>query len=103
MRQGAAVDVFQFAAQRHAVREPAGQHAGLARQLRQVVRGRLAFDGRIGGDDQLLHLARRQARGQPVQPELARADAVQRREPALQHEIEAAVTGGGFDRQPVGG
>src|SRR3546814_10034155 len=69
VRQGAAVHVLQFAAQRHAVGEPAGAHAVLARELREVVRGRLAFDRGIGGDDQLAHLALRQAVAQPVQAE----------------------------------
>src|SRR5688572_1720434 len=56
MCQRAAVHVFQLATQRHAVRKPARRDALLARELRQVVRGRLAFDGRVGGDDQFPYL-----------------------------------------------
>ena len=57
MRQRAPVHVLQFAAQRHAVREPARRDLVLARELGQVMRGRLALDGRIGRDDQFPHLA----------------------------------------------
>ncbi len=38
MGQGAAVDVFQLAAQRHAVRQAAGAHAVLARELGDEVK-----------------------------------------------------------------
>ena len=44
--------------------------------------------------------ARRAARRS--RPKLARADAVQRRQPALQHVVQAAIAGGLFDRQAVG-
>ena len=37
-----------------------------------------------------------------VETEFARADAVERTQPALQHEVEPAVAGGLLDRQPVG-
>src|SRR3546814_3097145 len=48
--------------------------------------------GRVGGDDQFAHFTLGQARGEPVQAEFARADAVERAQPPLQHEIQAAVT-----------
>src|SRR5690606_18998543 len=102
VRQGAAVDVLQFATQRHAVGEAAGPDRVLARDLRQVVRGRLALDGGIGGDDQFAHLALGQALGQAVEADLARPDAVERAQAALQHEIQAAIAGGLLDREPVG-
>ena len=67
------------------VRRPAARRARggsgarrLARELREVVRGRFAFHGGIGGDDQFLHLAFGEARGELVEAELARADAVER-------------------------
>ena len=62
MRQRAAIDVFQFAAERHAMRQPARMHLVRTRELGQVMRGGLAFHGRVGGDDQLLHFAL----GQPL-------------------------------------
>src|SRR5690606_12688743 len=102
MRQRAAVDVLQFAAQRHAVGQPAGPDRMLARDLRQGVGGGLALDGRIGGDDQFLHFALAEAVGEPVQADLARPDAIERTQPSLQHEVQAAVAGGLFDRQAVG-
>ena len=79
MRQRAAVDVFEFAAERHAVRQAAGPHVALARELREVVCGRLALDGGIGGDDQFRDLALVQSLRQQVQAQLARAEAVARR------------------------
>ena len=73
-----------------------------ARQLRQVVRGGLALDRGTGGHDQFGHLAAFQACGQRIQAQLARADPVQWRQPTLQHVVQAAVAGGGLDRQAVG-
>src|SRR6476469_1229659 len=103
MRQRAAVDVFEFAAERYAMRETTRPHAVLARELREVMRGRLAFDGRVGGDDQFLHFTFAQARVETVEAEFARADAVQRTEPPLQQEVQAAVTGRLLDRESIRG
>ena len=82
--------------------DPRGRIVGFqARKLREIVRRSLAFHRGIGGDDQLLHLAFGQARGQPVQAEFARTDAVQRTQAPLQDEVQAAIAGGLLDRQPV--
>src|SRR3546814_13226448 len=78
VRQGAAVHVLQFAAQRHAVGEPAAAHAVLARELREGVRGRLAFDRVIGGNDQLDDLALCQAVAYPVHADFSRTNSVER-------------------------
>src|SRR5690242_3391435 len=102
MRQRAAVDVFQFAAQRHAVGQPGRAHATGTRQLREVVRGRVTFHGGIGGDDHLLDLALAQAPGQFRQPQFFRPEPVQRRQPAHQHEVLATITGGLLDRRQFG-
>src|SRR5678815_1960228 len=76
VRERTAVDVFELSTQRDAVGQATRPHAVSARELRQVMRGRLAFDGGIGGDDQFLHFAFAQALVELVQPEFARADAV---------------------------
>ena len=46
VRQRAAIDVLEFPAHRHAVRDAARADAALRGQLAQEVRGRLALDGR---------------------------------------------------------
>lgn len=48
VRQGAAVDVLQFAADRNAVSYAADIDAALPHQLRQKIGCGLAFDGGIG-------------------------------------------------------
>src|SRR5688572_25616392 len=93
MRQGRAVDELELAAERYAVREPRRAHAGLARELRDVLRSRLPFNRRIRRDDQLAHLAFGEPRREDVEAELLRPEPVERREPAQQHEIAPAESG----------
>ena len=83
--------------------QAAGMHALLACELRQVMRGRLAFHGGIGGDDQFSDHALRQALRQRIQPKFARAYAIQRRQAALQDEVQAAVARGLLYRKPIRG
>ncbi len=47
MRQGAAIDIFQFAAQWHAVGNPAHRHAHGGGVLADEMRGGFAFDGKL--------------------------------------------------------
>ncbi|KAG0773497.1 hypothetical protein G6F22_014826 [Rhizopus arrhizus] len=103
VRQRATVNILKLAAERQPLRQAAGLHLPRARQLRQVVRGGLSLDGRAGGDDQLLHLAFGQAVLQLLQPQFARADAIERRQPALQHEVDATEPRSVLDGQAVGG
>ena len=56
VRQGAAVDVFEFAADRHSVGDATDADAARAHQLRQEVRRGFALDGGIRGEDDLAHL-----------------------------------------------
>jgi len=72
MRQRSAIDEFEFAAERHAMREPRRAHSGLARYLREQMRRRLAFDGGIRGNDQLAHFAFAEPRGEKIQAEFLR-------------------------------
>ena len=85
------------------MREATGPHIVATRELREVMRGRLAFHRRVGGDDQFLHFAFAQALVELVQAEFARADAVERTQAALQDEIQTAITGRLFDREAIGG
>src|SRR5690348_14421603 len=101
MRERTAIDVFELAADRDAVREPARAYARHARDLREHVRGRLAFHGRIGRDDELLHFAFGQALRERVEAELLRAKAVEWRKTSEQDEIAAAITGRLFDSELV--
>src|SRR5687767_15352840 len=87
VRERRAVDELELAAERHAVGEPRRADAGLARELADVLRGRLALDGRIRRDDELADLAFREARREQVEPELLRSEAVERRQAPEQDEI----------------
>src|SRR5690606_12662972 len=80
MRQRAAVDEFEFAAERNAVREPARTHARRTCQAREQVRGRLAFDGRVGRDDEFADFTFAEARGQEIEAEFLRPESIQRRQ-----------------------
>ena len=103
MCQGAAIDVFQFATQRHAVGQTRRPHVRRTRKLRQIVRRGFAFHGGVGGDDHFLDLAFAQALGQAIETELFRAQAIERRQTTQQHEVLAAKAGGLFDGGQFGG
>ncbi len=101
MRERAAVDEFEFAAERHAMRETRRAHARPARDLGEQMRGRLAFDGGVRRDDQLAYLAFGESGGEQVESEFLRPHAVERRQPAEQHEITTAEAGRLLDRELV--
>ena len=101
MLQGAAVHIFQFAAQRHAMRQAAGVHATRTRQLRQIMRRGLAFHGGIGGHDEFAHFAFLQALRKLIQAQLMWTNAIERAQPTLQHKIQAAKARGLLDCQPI--
>ena len=58
-------------------------------QPRQVDRGRLALDGGIGGEDDLLDAALLHAREQALDLQVVGTDALQRRQRAHQHVVDA--------------
>src|SRR5690348_4140163 len=101
--QRAAIDVFEFAAERYAMREPRGTHAGRSRQLAEPVRRCFTFHRRIGGDHQFAHLAGRERTRQKLRSEFVGAETIQRRESPHQYEIAPAVTGRLLDCEQVGG
>ena len=80
-------------------RTPSGlQHLG------QVERGRLALDVRAGGDDHLsiATVARPRRAQQLADAQIVGADAVERREHAVQHVVAAAKAAGALDREQIG-
>src|SRR5215212_1718208 len=91
MRERAAIDVFQLAAHGNAVCDAARADIAPRGELAQEMRGGLAFDCGIGGEDQLLDLAFLQQPFELAYPELLRTDAIERRKMAHQHEVESAV------------
>ena len=77
--------------------------AARAQQLAQMMRGRLALDGEVGREHDLAHDAVGRALQQPLDVDVARADAVERRQSSHQHEVEARVRLRLLDHQQVGG
>ena len=76
-----------------------------AEALVEVHRGRLALEGRVGGED---HLGEGRRLGGLVDPlqelgdaEPVRADAIDRRDRAVEHVVEAAELAGPFEREDV--
>ena len=67
----------------------------------QVVGRGLAFDGGIGGDDHFPYLSAIQICLQQLHAQLARAAAIDGAEPAVEHEIIAAIAGRLLDRAQV--
>src|SRR5208282_3890209 len=100
--QSRRIAVFEVAARRQSARQPRRLHAERFQCACDVKRGRLALDGRIGRD---YHLAndrgRTHARNQFLHLDVVGADAVQRRERAIEHVIYAAETARPLDCHQV--
>src|SRR6185437_761546 len=103
LREGAGIDVFELAAHRHAAREP--RHAQVARceKFAEVMRRRLALIREVGREDHFAHDAVSRTLQQLLEPDFPGSDAVERREPAHQHEIESGVGLRLLDHQQIGG
>src|SRR3990172_6710255 len=78
--QSAAIDVFEFAAQRYAVRDTAGLDAAAAHHFADNMRRGFTLHRGIRGEDDLFDYTLIQARGELVQADLLRTDAVHRRQ-----------------------
>ena len=102
VREGAGVDVFEFTAERDTVGDARGFDLVFRRHLGNIMGRGLAFDGRIGGQNQLLDITGGQPALEQIQPELIRADTIQRRQMAHQYEVLAAKFSRVFDREYVG-
>src|ERR1700733_8601946 len=103
MRQRAAVDEFEFAAERHAVREPRCAYFGTKRDLREQVRGSFSLDRRIRRDDQLAKLPLAQSCCELVEAKFLGPGTVKRRQTPEQDEVQTAVSGRLLDRKLIYG
>src|SRR5688500_12103326 len=83
------VGVFEIAADRHAHRDARDAHAQRLEQPRKIQRGRLAFDVRIGGQNDLFDLSLAHSGEQALDFQLVGTDPLQRRQRAHQHVIDA--------------
>ena len=84
------VGVFEVGADGNPHRDPRHADAERLQQPRQIERGRFALDGRIGRDDHFVRLPLAHARQQSLDLQIVGTDAVQRRQRAHQHVIDAA-------------
>src|SRR5207244_9346429 len=87
MRERAPVDVLELAADRHPVGDAAGADAAPQGELAQEMRGGLALDGRVGGENELAHLPFGENRFELAYAELLGPDAIERRQMTHQNEI----------------
>ncbi len=69
--------------------------------LAQIARGGLALDGRIRRDDELLDFAFAEAPGEEIETDFLRAEPVERRQSAEQHEVASAIARGLLDRELI--
>ena len=101
MRERAAVDVFQLAADRHAVRDAARFHlvtcASSAITCAVASPSTVVFVARIAS----LTLPSASSASSCAKPELVGPDAVERRQMAHQHEVSAAIAARLLDRGDV--
>ena len=95
------VGVLEIAADRDAGGDARDAHAERLQQPRQVDRRRLAFDRRVGGEDHFLDAAGADARQQALDLQVVGPDALQRRDRAHQHVIQAAEAAGAIDDADV--
>ena len=101
-RQRAAVDVLELAANGHAVRDAARPHAVLVRERRDEVCGRIAFHRHARRQDHLRESLLLETPLEQLETELARPNAVDRRQMSHQHEVASAVRARLLDREQVG-
>ena len=90
MRQSATVDIFEFTAHRHPMRDARGADSVLVRQIADVLGCGFPFHRGTGGQNDFLQLANLETRFELVEAQLLRADTVQRRQMPQQHEITPA-------------
>jgi len=92
MRKRAAIDILQLSTNGHSMRDTAGTNSSPGRELAKKMRGRFPFHRRIGCKNQLPHDPFIENRFQLTDPELLRADSIERRQVPHQDEISAPVT-----------
>jgi hypothetical protein len=75
----------------------------VARHFLEIVCCRFSLDGRVGRNDELIHLPTFQSGLQAVQPKICRADAINGRQPPKEDEVPAPKTGRALYGDYVGG
>src|SRR5262249_5705807 len=100
---GHVVGVLEVAAERHAVGNAREAYTERAQPLGEVVGGRVALRVRIGREHDLLDAAAPHARLELGHAQLARADAVDRRERAAEHVVAAVEAAALLDRREIRG
>src|SRR5256885_2755977 len=95
--EGHFVCVLEVAADRKPARESRNARAA-AQPVREIGRGRLAGHVRVGREHDLLHAVSLHPVEQLVDPQVRRLDAVQRRERAAEHVVQAAELRRPLDR-----
>ena len=95
------VGVLEIAADGQAPGDTRDAHAERPQELGQVERGGLALHVGIGGQDDLVHPARVQARQQLAHLDVVGADAIERRQRAEQHVIASAELAGALHGQQI--
>src|SRR5437763_1730732 len=86
-RPRAVVEIVEFAAHWHAVREARHLDGIVGQEIDDVVRGRLAFDGGVDGKDHFADAALGDAPDQAREIEIGWTDAIERRESAAKHMV----------------
>src|ERR1700730_9725443 len=87
LRQRAAVDVLELAADRYAAREPRDLELACGKQLGDVMCGRLALVGKVGRQHDFANRTVLCSFEQPVEANFLGTDAVERRKAAHEHKI----------------
>src|SRR5215472_4921041 len=95
------VRVLQVATDRQAAGWPGHLQPQRLAEPGQICRGGLAFEVRVGGQDQLGHLAVSEPGHQLSDPQIFRPDAIHRTDRAAEHVIPAAVLADLLDRRNV--
>src|SRR5579883_3496497 len=101
MSQSASIDVFELAADRDAVRDPAGAQPAASGELCEKMCCRFSLDGRIGSQNQLSHRPLFQDGLQLTDAELLRTHAIERRQMPHEHEVASAVAARLFNGDDV--
>jgi ribosome biogenesis GTPase len=91
VRESAAIDVFELATDRYAVRDARGFQAPLPNELGKKMCSRLSFDGRVGREDDLGNLTLFETRFELADAELLGSDTIERRQMPHQNEIAPAI------------
>src|SRR5947209_18674297 len=81
------VEIIELAADRNSVSQPGYRHFGAVQKVGDVMGGGLAVDCRVQREDNLFHRRVVGARNEPIDGEVLRADAVERRQRAAQPVI----------------